>query len=64
MTLSELTLDREGLAAAIASEDAAFEAALREEAYRVKVGTVGHEVITQTCVFKMIMLYALHGRKK
>ena len=44
MDLSELTLDREGLAAAIAREDAAFEAALREEAYRVKVATVGPEV--------------------
>ena len=44
MDLSELTLDREGLAAAIACEDAAFEAALREEAYRVKVETVGPEV--------------------
>ena len=44
MTLSELTLDREGLAAAIACEDAAFEAALREEAYSVKVETVGPEV--------------------
>ena len=44
MKLSDLTLDREGLAAAIACEDAAFEAALREEAYRVKVATVGPEV--------------------
>lgn len=44
MKLSELTLDREGLAAAIACEDDAFEAALREEAYRVKVATVGPEV--------------------
>ena len=44
MKLSELTLDREGLAAAIACEDAAFEAALREEAYRVKVDTIGPEV--------------------
>ena len=44
MQLSELTLDREGLAAAIACEDAAFEAALREEAYRVKVATIGPEV--------------------
>ena len=44
MRLSELTLDREGLAAAIACEDAAFEAALCEEAYRVKVATVGPEV--------------------
>ena len=44
MNLSELTLDREGLAAALACEDAAFEAALREEAYRVKVATVGPEV--------------------
>ena len=32
MNLSELTLDRKGLAAAIACEDAAFEEALREEA--------------------------------
>ena len=39
-----MPLDREGLAAAIASEDAAFEAALCEEAYRVKVATVGPEV--------------------
>lgn len=38
MNLSQLTLDREGLAAAIACDDAAFEEALREEAYRVKVG--------------------------
>ena len=44
MNLSELTLDREGLAAAIACEDVAFEAALREEAYRVKVATIGPEV--------------------
>lgn len=44
MNLSELTLDREGLAAAIACEDAAFEAALREKAYRLKVATVGPEV--------------------
>ena len=29
MNLSDLTLDREGLAAAIACEDTAFEAALR-----------------------------------
>ena len=44
MDLSELTLDREGLVAAIACEDAAFEAALREEACRVKAATVGPEV--------------------
>ena len=44
MDLSELTLDREGLAAAIACEDAAFEEALCEEAYRDKVTTVGPEV--------------------
>ncbi len=44
MILSELTLDRKGLAEAIASEDPAFEAALRKEAYRVKVSTVGPEV--------------------
>ena len=44
MKATEFTLDREGLAAAIACEDAAFEAALREEAYRVKVATVGPEV--------------------
>ena len=44
MNLRELTLDREGLAAAIACEDAAFEEALRQEAYRVKVATVGPEV--------------------
>ena len=44
MILSDLTLDREGLAAAIACEDAAFEAALREEAFRVKVDTIGPEV--------------------
>ncbi len=50
MNLSELTLDREGLAAAIASEDAAFEAALREEAYRVKVATVGPEVFLRGLV--------------
>ena len=44
MNLSEITLDREGLAAAIACEDVAFEAALREEANRVKVDTIGPEV--------------------
>lgn len=44
MHLSELTLDREGLAAAIACDDAAFELALREEAYRVKVAAIGPEV--------------------
>ena len=44
MNLSELTWDREGLAAAIACEDTAFEEALREEAYRVKVATIGPEV--------------------
>lgn len=44
MNLSELTLDREGLAAAIACEDAAFNEALSEEAYRVKVATIGPEV--------------------
>ncbi|MBO4566716.1 MAG: [FeFe] hydrogenase H-cluster radical SAM maturase HydE, partial [Bacteroidales bacterium] len=42
--LTELTLDRDGLAAAIACEDAEFEAALCREAYRVKVATVGPEV--------------------
>ena len=44
MDLSELTLDRDGLAAAIACEDAAFEEALRAEAYRVKVEAIGPEV--------------------
>jgi biotin synthase len=44
MNLSELTLDRKGLTAALACEDAAFEEALRQEAYRVKVATVGPEV--------------------
>ena len=44
MNLSELTLDRKGLAAALACEDAAFEEALCQEAYRVKVATVGPEV--------------------
>ena len=44
MNIKDLTLDREGLAAAIACEDAAFEASLREEAYRVKVATIGPEV--------------------
>ena len=44
MNLKDLTFDREGLAAAIACEDAAFEASLREEAYRVKVATIGPEV--------------------
>ncbi len=44
MQVSEITWDREGLAAAIACEDPAFEAALCEEAYRVKVATVGPEV--------------------
>ena len=44
MDLSDLTLDLEGLTAAIACEDPAFDAALREEAYRVKVATVGPEV--------------------
>ena len=44
MKLSEITWDREGLAAAIACGDAAFEEALCKEAYRVKVATVGPEV--------------------
>lgn len=44
MTLKDLRLDREGLSAAIACEDPAFEASLREEAFRVKVATVGPEV--------------------
>lgn len=44
MNLSELTLDREGLTAAIACEDADFEATLCEKAYQVKVATVGPEV--------------------
>ena len=44
MDLSELILDRDGLAAAIACEDAAFEEALRAEAYRVKVEAIGPEV--------------------
>lgn len=44
MNLSELTLDRKGLTAALACEDAAFEEALCQEAYRVKVATVGPEV--------------------
>ena len=44
MNLSELTLDRKGLTAALACEDAAFEEALCREAYRVKVATVGPEV--------------------
>lgn len=44
MNISELTLDREGLVAAIKCEDPAFEAALREKAYRTKVATVGPEV--------------------
>ena len=44
MDLSELTLDREGLAAAIACEDAAFDAALRSKAYDTKLAAVGPEV--------------------
>lgn len=40
----DLKMDREGLAAAIACEDPAFEEALRDEAYRVKVETIGPEV--------------------
>ena len=44
MNLSDLSFDREGLAAAIACEDAAFEEALLDEAYRVKVASVGPEV--------------------
>ena len=44
MNLSELTFDREGLAAAITCEDPAFEAELCEEAYRVKLANVGREV--------------------
>ena len=44
MKLSDLTLDREGLAAAIACDDAAFDTALREEALRVKTETLGPEV--------------------
>ena len=44
MELSELTLDRDGLARAIACEDASFESALRANAYRTKVAAVGPEV--------------------
>ena len=44
MNFSELTFDRDGLVAAIACEDADFDAALREEAYRVKAATVGPAV--------------------
>ena len=61
MNLSERTWDREGLAAAIACEDAAFDAALREEAYRVKVANNGPEVylrglieISNSCVIQRI----------
>ena len=44
MKLKELTLDRESLAAAIASEDSAFERELRDLAYKTKVETIGPEV--------------------
>ena len=44
MKLSDLTFDREGLAAALSCEDAAFEEALLAEAFRVKTETVGPEV--------------------
>ena len=44
MDISSLTLDREGLTAAIACEDAAFEEALLRRAYRTKVATIGPEV--------------------
>ena len=42
--LSGLSWDRESLAAAIACEDPAFEAALLQEAYRTKVAVIGPEV--------------------
>lgn len=44
MTLSDLTLDRDGLIAALECTDPAFEEALRQEAYRVKVAHVGQNV--------------------
>lgn len=44
LKLSELTLDRDGLIAAIECRDSAFERALREEAYRIKVAHTGPEV--------------------
>ena len=44
MKLKELTLDRESLAAAIASDDTAFERELRDFAYKTKVETIGPEV--------------------
>ncbi|MBQ6310691.1 MAG: [Bacteroidales bacterium] len=44
MNIKELTLDRESLAAAIASEDSTFERELRDLAYRTKVETIGPEV--------------------
>ena len=44
LKLSELTLDRDGLIAAIECRDSAFERAIREEAYRIKVAHTGPEV--------------------
>ena len=44
MNVKELKLDRESLAAAIASEDPDFDNELRDLAYRTKVETIGPEV--------------------
>lgn len=44
MKLSDLTLDRDGLTAALACTDPAFNEALRQEACRVKVAHVGNQV--------------------
>ena len=44
MNLSDLTLDRDGLIAAIECTEPAFNEALRQEAYRVKVEHIGTNV--------------------
>ena len=44
MKVSDIEFDLEGLARAIACDDPQFNAALREEAYRVKVANVGNTV--------------------
>ena len=44
MKLSDLTLDRDGLIAAIECKDPAFNEALRQEAFRTKLAHVGTDV--------------------
>ena len=44
MTLADLTLDRDGLIAAIECTDPAFNEALRQEAFRTKVARIGTDV--------------------